>query len=250
MLLEVRKLAKHFDGLTVIDGVSFSVPAGRRIAVIGPNGAGKTMLFNLITGVYAASAGEIVLHGVDLTRVPPVQRVRHGLARTFQNVRLIGHLTALENVMLGQHHRAGRALETVLLGSQNRWAKEAREALHAARLEPYADVLARNLPFGVRKQVELARAMSARPKLLLLDEPAAGLNPAETNELRRRLEAIAADGVTVLVIEHDMRFVGEFCETVIVLNFGRLLAQGTPQEIRRLPEVREAYLGTDMVADA
>jgi ABC-type branched-subunit amino acid transport system ATPase component len=249
MLLELRNLVKRFDGLTVIDDVSFSIPAGRRTALIGPNGAGKTMLFNLITGVYPASSGEIRLDGVELSRVPPVQRVRHGLARTFQNVRLIGHLTALENVMLGQHHRAGSSLETILFGSHNRWMVEAREALYAAGLEKYADVLVRHMPFGVRKQVEVARAMMARPKLLLLDEPAAGLNPAETNELRRQLDVIAAGGVTILVIEHDMGFVGDFCEAVIVLNFGRKLAEGTPDEIRRLPTVREAYLGGDLAID-
>ena len=246
-LLEIRNLVKRFDGLTVIEDVSFAVPAGQRTALIGPNGAGKTMMFNLITGVYPATAGSIRLAGVELTEFPAVARVKHGLARTFQNLRLVGHLTALENAMLGQHHRAGRMLEPVLLGG-NRWMREAREGLRAAGLAQYADVAVRHLPFGVRKQVELVRAMMARPKLLLLDEPAAGLNPTETNELRVQLERIAGEGVTVLVIEHDMGFVGEFCDAVVVLNFGRKIAEGTPQAVRQLAEVREAYLGTD--ADA
>ena len=246
-LLEIRNLVKRFDGLTVIEDVSFAVPAGQRTALIGPNGAGKTMMFNLITGVYPATAGSIRLAGVELTAFPAVARVKHGLARTFQNIRLVGHLTALENAMLGQHHRAERMLEPVLL-SGNRWTREAREGLRAAGLAQYADVAVHHLPFGVRKQVELVRAMLARPKLLLLDEPAAGLNPTETNELRSQLERIASQGVTVLVIEHDMGFVGEFCDAVVVLNFGRKIAEGTPQAVRQLAEVREAYLGTD--ADA
>jgi branched-chain amino acid transport system ATP-binding protein len=252
-LLEVRRLVKRFGGLTVIDDVSFSIPTGQRTALIGPNGAGKTMLFNLLTGVYPPSSGAIFLDDVNLTRVPAVRRVGCGLARTFQNIRLVGHLTALENVLLGQQHRSGGvagALQAVLFGSNNRWAKEAREGLRAASLHTYADTLVRHLPFGVRKQVELVRAMMARPKLLLLDEPAAGLNPAETGELKRQLEAIAAGGVTVLVIEHDMAFVGEYCDAVIVLNFGRKIATGTPGEVRRLPEVREAYLGTEATVGA
>jgi branched-chain amino acid transport system ATP-binding protein len=249
VLLEIRNLSKRFGGLTVIDDVSFCVPAGQKTALIGPNGAGKTMLFNLISGIYPVSAGSIRLDQTELTPVAAVERVRHGLARTFQNIRLVGHLTALENVMVGQHHRAKSWLEAVLLGTRNRWATEAREAMRAAALESYADIAVRNLPFGVRKQVELVRAMMARPKLLLLDEPAAGLNPAETNQLRSHVEEIVHSGVTVLVIEHDMGFVGSFCDTVVVLNFGRKIAEGTPEEVRRLPEVREAYLGTDVAAD-
>jgi branched-chain amino acid transport system ATP-binding protein len=207
------------------------------------------MLFNLITGVYPVSAGRILVGSTDITHVPAVDRVRHGVARTFQNLRLVGHLTALENVMVGQHHRAPRSLETILLRRRSRWALEAREALSASALDAFADVPVRHLPFGIRKQVELVRAMMARPRLLLLDEPAAGLNPAETHALRRQLEHIAAGGVTVLVIEHDMAFVGEFCEAVVVLNFGRKIAEGTPDAVRRMAEVREAYLGVEAGLD-
>jgi branched-chain amino acid transport system ATP-binding protein len=242
VLLEIQRVVKRFDGLTVVEDVSFAVAAGQRTALIGPNGAGKTMMFNLITGVYAPTAGRISLDGVELTNVPAVHRVKHGLARTFQNIRLVGHLTALENVMLGQHHRASRMLEPILLG-RNRWAREARHGLKTSGLDRYADTAVRNLPFGIRKQVEVVRAMMAQPKLLLLDEPAAGLNPTETNQLRLHLERIAGEGVTILVIEHDMGFVGDFCDVVVVLNFGRKIAEGTPQAVRQLPEVREAYLG-------
>lgn len=248
-LLEVRNLTKRFDGLTVIDSLSLGVTPGQRTGLIGPNGAGKTMLFNLITGIYPVTSGEIRLAGADLTSIPSTDRVRYGLARTFQNVRLIGHLTALENVLIGQHHRVGGVsalLETVLLGARNRWVDEARQGLKAAGLERFSDTLARNLPFGVRKQIELVRAMMAHPKLLLLDEPAAGLNPTETNRLKEHLDEIASGGVTLFVIEHDMQFVGGFCDSVVVLNFGRKIAEGPPTEVRNVQEVREAYLGADL----
>jgi ABC-type branched-subunit amino acid transport system ATPase component len=245
-LLEIRNLTKRFGGLTVIDDLSIVVPGGQRTAVIGPNGAGKTMLFNLITGIYPPTAGEIRLAGHDLTVLPSVERIRHGVARTFQNVRLMGHLSVVENVLIGQHHRASRwfdLLKPILASRRSQSMEEAREGLREARLEAYAEILVRNLPFGVRKQIELVRAMMAQPKLLLLDEPAAGLNPAETNAFKDQLEKIAANGVTLLVIEHNMQFVGDFCETVIAINFGRKIGEGTPNEVRALPEVQEAYLG-------
>jgi len=246
VLLEVRNLRKRFGGLTVIDDLSIAVPRGQRTAVIGPNGAGKTMLFNLITGIYPPTSGDIRLDGGDLAALPSVERIRHGVARTFQNVRLMGHMSVLENVLIGQHHRAARwsdLLTPVLASRGNRWMEEARQGLRDARLEAYADILVRNLPFGVRKQIELVRAMMAHPKLLLLDEPAAGLNPVEANALKDQLEKIADKGVTLLVIEHNMQFVGDFCETVIAINFGKKIGEGTPDAVRSLPEVQEAYFG-------
>jgi branched-chain amino acid transport system ATP-binding protein len=246
VLLDIANLTKRFGGLTVIDNLSIVVPKGQRTAVIGPNGAGKTMLFNLITGIYPPTSGSIRLAGRDLTGFPSVERVSRGVARTFQNVRLMGHLSVLENVLIGQHHRAAGWAELfrpILAGRKNRWTEEALQGLCDARLEAYADSLVRNLPFGVRKQIELVRAMMAHPKLLLLDEPAAGLNPAETNDFKDQLEKIAAEGVTLLVIEHNMQFVGDFCERVIAINFGKKIGEGTPGEVRSLPEVQEAYLG-------
>jgi branched-chain amino acid transport system ATP-binding protein len=246
VLLEISDLTKRFGGLTVIDGLSIAVLSGQRTAVIGPNGAGKTMLFNLITGIYPPTSGTIRLAGRDLTALPSVARISHGVARTFQNVRLMGHLSVLENVLIGQHHRAAgwtELLRPILTGRRNRWVEEALQGLRDARLEAYADSLVRNLPFGVRKQIELVRATIARPKLLLLDEPAAGLNPAETNAFKDQLEKIAAQGVTLLVIEHNMQFVGDFCERVIAINFGKRIGEGTPDNVRALPEVQEAYLG-------
>lgn len=244
-ILEVRNLSKEFDGLKVIDDVSLSLLAGRRIGLIGPNGAGKTMLFNLITGVYPPTAGAICVNNQDITHVPAVKRVRHGIARTFQNVRLLGHLTALENALLGQHIRIPpwQALRPIMVSRTNAWMRECLEGLEAAGLGQYADIQVRNLPFGTRKRIELVRAMMTRPQLLLLDEPAAGLNATETNAFKDQLDDVSKRGVTIFVIEHDMNFVSEFCDDLIAFNFGRKIAEGTPEQVRMNAEVRQAYLG-------
>ena len=252
-ILALDGVTKRFGGLTAVDDLSFDVPAGARLALIGPNGAGKTTVFNLISGVYSVSQGRISLDGADITTVPSSRRIRHGVARSFQNIRLMGHLSAIENVMLGQHCRAGgfgRVLQPVSLTRRNRWRDRARAALAASGLEAHADSAVGALPYGVQKRIELVRALMAEPRLLLLDEPAAGLNPAETRDLQSQLERIAADGVTMVVVEHDMHFVGAFCDSVVVLNFGRKIAEGPPHAVRDDPEVREAYLGSDEDDDA
>ena len=251
MVLEVRSLSKSFGGLKVVDQLSFGVARGERLALIGPNGAGKTTVFNLITGVYAPDSGAIVLEGNDITALPSRFRIRRGLARTFQNIRLMAHLTVLENVMIAQYARApgiGALLQPVGFGRSNRWREEARAALAAAGLESYAGQMAGGLPYGIQKRIELVRALLAAPRVLLLDEPAAGLNPAETEALHQALEAIAARGVTLVVVEHDMQFVGRLCQRVVVLNFGVKIAECAVAEIHRDPRVREAYLGTDELA--
>ena len=251
-ILELDAVTKRFGGLTVIDDLSLAVPRGARLALIGPNGAGKTTVFNLISGVYPVSAGRLFVDGVDITAVPSSRRVRYGVARSFQNIRLMSHLSAIENVMLGQHVRAGRlggVLQPVNLTRRNRWRDRARAALAEAGLEAHADAAVGALPYGVQKRIELVRAPMAEPKLLLLDEPAAGLNPIETRELQIRLERVAATGVTMVVVEHDMHFVGAFCDRVVVLNFGRKIAEGGPDQVRDDPEVREAYLGADDAED-
>jgi branched-chain amino acid transport system ATP-binding protein len=251
MVLEVSRLSKSFGGLKVIDDLSFSVAAGERLALIGPNGAGKTTVFNLITGVYAPDAGTVVLDGHDITALASRFRIRRGLARTFQNIRLMAHLTVLENVMIAQYARSpgvAAMLQPLGFGRDNRWRREALAALAQAGLESYAGQMAGGLPYGIQKRIELVRALAAAPRVLLLDEPAAGLNPGETDALQQALEAIADRGVTLVVVEHDMRFVGRLCRRVVALNFGVKIAECPVGEIHADPRVREAYLGTDDLA--
>ena len=239
-ILSLEEVGKAFGGLQVIDGVSFEVRRGSRTALIGPNGAGKTTVFNLISGVYPVDRGRIVLDGTDITTVPSRQRVRHGLARSFQNIRLMAHLSALENVLLGAHAR----LPLLARARAPAAVRDAEAALHDAGLALYTGQRVSNLPYGVQKRIEVVRALLARPRLLLLDEPAAGLNPAETDELRQLLERVSGAGVTLLVVEHDMNFVHRLCEQVVVLNFGRRIFEGPPQAVMRDRQVRAAYLGS------
>ena len=250
-ILHVDRVEKSFGGLRVIHDVSFALTAGERVALIGPNGAGKTTIFNLITGVYPLTSGTITVGGNDITTLPDFRRAAFGIARSFQNIRLMPHLTTVENVMLAQHLRArGLREQLVPLGllRKNRWDREARAALAEADLAPYADDLVYNLPYGIQKRIELVRASLAGAQLLLLDEPAAGLNPSETNELCTLIETLSARGLTLLVVEHDMSFVARLCERVIVLNFGEKIAEGTIDDVRRDPAVLEAYLGHTHVA--
>lgn len=246
-ILTLDHVSKNFGGLSVIDDLSFSVRRGSRTALIGPNGAGKTTVFNIITGVFALDSGSIRLDNTDITNIPSRLRIRHGIARNFQNVRLMPHLSALENVMVGQHCRnAGwrGVLQPVSLWPRNRWKSEARAALADAGLGGYERATVGSLPYGVQKRIELVRALMARPRLLLLDEPAAGLNPAETEALQVQLETICRhEQVTLLVVEHDMQFVGALCEDVVVLSFGRKIAEGTPDSIRHNTQVQQIYLG-------
>ena len=248
MVLEIRNLSKSFGGLKVIDDLSFSVERGERLALIGPNGAGKTTVFNLITGVYPADSGRVFLEGGDITILPSRHRIRRGVARTFQNIRLMQHLTVLENVMIAQYARGpgiAAMLQPVGFGRTNRWRQEGRAALADAGLAAYADELAGGLPYGIQKRVELVRALLAAPRVLLLDEPAAGLNPLETEALHEALEKIAARGVTLVIVEHDMHFVGRLCPRVVVLNFGQKIAQCAVADIQSDRRVREAYLGAE-----
>ncbi len=248
MVLEVRNLAKSFGGLKVVEDLSFGVARGERLALIGPNGAGKTTVFNLMSGVYPVDGGRIFIEGEDITALPSRLRIRKGLARTFQNIRLMPHLTALENVMLAQYARspgAAAMLQPLGFGRASRWRAEARAALAEAGLEAHADKPAGALPYGIQKRVELVRALAAAPRVLLLDEPAAGLNAAESEALHEALAAIAARGVSLVVVEHDMRFVGRLCERVVVLNFGCKIAECSAGELHADARVREAYLGTE-----
>ena len=252
-VLEVENLGKSFGGLRVIEGLSFAVHRGERVGLIGPNGAGKTTAFNLITGVYPLDGGCVRLGGTDISSLPSRLRIRHGLARTFQNIRLMPHLSAIENVMIAQYARTPGILgmlQPVNLTRRNRWREEARAALETAGLTQYAEETASALPYGVQKRVELVRALLSQPKVLLLDEPAAGLNPGETEALQRALESVSERGITLLVVEHDMQFIGRFCSRVVVLNFGCKIAECAPGEIHANAGVREAYLGSEAPEDA
>jgi branched-chain amino acid transport system ATP-binding protein len=246
-ILALDNVSKQFGGLRVVDELSFALRGGGCTGLIGPNGAGKTTVFNLITGVFQIDAGRILLDGTDIARIPSRRRIRHGVARNFQNIRLMPHLSAIENVLIGQHCRnlgLRGALQPVILVPRNRWREQARAALADNGLARYERASVGSLPYGIQKRIELVRALMAEPRLLLLDEPAAGLNTAETAMLREHLDTIRRDrGLTLLVVEHDMHFIGALCERVVVLDFGRKVAEGTPDEVREHPRVREAYLG-------
>jgi branched-chain amino acid transport system ATP-binding protein len=247
-VLTIHGLDKSFGGLKVIDNVSFSVKRGSRTALIGPNGAGKTTIFNLLTGVYPVDGGAIALDGANITAIPAKDRVIQGMSRSFQNIRLMPHLSTIENVMLGQHARArriGAQLVPVGLSRRNRWVAEAEAALAAAGLESYPGQVVADLPYGIQKRIEVVRALVSEPKLLLLDEPAAGLNARETDELQALLRSVSERGITLLVVEHDMHFVRNLCGHVVVLNFGRKIFEGTPEAVHRDPAVLTAYLGDD-----
>jgi branched-chain amino acid transport system ATP-binding protein len=253
-ILELDAVSKRFGGLSVVDDLSFSVGRGSVTGLIGPNGAGKTTVFNLITGTHPIDSGQILLDGEDIAAVPARDRIRHGIARNFQNIRLMPHLTALENVLLGQHCR-NRGLLGVLqplsLLPRNRWRDEARAALSDAGLAGCERATAANLPYGIQKRIELIRALMAAPRVLLLDEPAAGLNPTETDLLQDQLETLRAHrNITLIIVEHDMQFIGALCEHVVVLNFGHKIAEGTPDQVRNDALVREAYLGVAEPAEA
>jgi len=238
-ILRLEGIAKSFGGLKVIDDVSFDVRRGSRTALIGPNGAGKTTVFNLISGAYEVDGGAIRLGEEDITGLPARLRIGRGVARSFQNVRLMPHLSTVENVMLGENWRSS-PLELV---RGRRAGERAAKALANAGLDTYPGQVVSTLPYGIQKRIEVVRALAAEPKLLLLDEPAAGLNTAETAELRALLEQASARGITLLVVEHDMNFVRQLCDHVVVLNFGRKIFEGTPEAVHRDPGVREAYLG-------
>jgi branched-chain amino acid transport system ATP-binding protein len=248
-LLSVQNLSRRFGGLLANDDISFDVPAGMLFALIGPNGAGKTTLFNMISGVLAPTAGRIRFDGADITGLPPHRIAGRGLIRTFQLVQLFRDLTVAENVEVGFHGmtRGGPGAAILRLGwmrtQEARVRRDARELLAFVGLGKVADANASELPYGQQRLLEVARALAAGPRLLLLDEPAAGLNAQETEALADTIRRIRDRGITVLLIEHDMSLVMRIAERIVVLDFGRRIAEGTPDEVKAHPDVIAAYLG-------
>lgn len=249
LLLQIEALTLRYGGLTAIDSLNLTLEAGGIDALIGPNGAGKTSLFDLVTGLNRQQAGTILLDGARIDSLSPDRRARRGLARTFQNLRLFTQMTALENVLTGMHlHIAESLFETLTrLGrfrSHERAAvREAKELLSFVGLAAAAHKPAGALSYGDQRRLEIARALGSSPKLLLLDEPAAGMNPAETAALKDLLLRIKARGVSMLLVEHDMSLVMRLCDKITVLNFGRKITEGAPEAVRANPAVIEAYLG-------
>lgn len=248
-MLALEGVGMRFGGVQALAGVDWRVDAGRVHAVIGPNGAGKTTLFNVITGVYRPTDGRVMLDGQDVSGLAPDRLARRGLARTFQNLQVVGAMSAEENVMLGAHLRLSQGTLPSLLHlpgvrrADRECRAEALEWLRFAGIGEYAGRLAEAMPYGALKRLEIARAMAARPRVLFLDEPAAGLNQSEKLAMRELILAIAARGITVVLVEHDMKLVMGVSEHILVLDYGRKLAEGAAGEVRANPEVIAAYLG-------
>ena len=248
-MLEIRSISQRFGGITALDDISFAVAKGDITGVIGPNGAGKTTLFNIITGIYSQTSGQIFLDGSDISRFPAEQLAQRGLVRTFQNIELFGTMTVQENVMLGLHTRSSCGILSCMckmpwhLSEEQRIRTKALEWLEFCGITDLADHVAGSLPFGKGRLLEIARAMAVEPRIMLMDEPAAGLNNHETCELADLIRKIRDTGVTVVLVEHDMELVMDICDRIVVLNLGKKLAEGTPREIQENPAVISAYLG-------
>ncbi|GIM44893.1 ABC transporter ATP-binding protein [Collibacillus ludicampi] len=253
LLLDVQHVSRTFGGLKAVSDVTIQINHGELIGLIGPNGAGKTTVFNLLTGVYEPSEGKIFFNNLSIGGLKPYQITQKGIARTFQNIRLFSDMTVLDNVKIAYHqHAKHSALSSILrlpahFSGEKEIEDKAIDFLKIFKLDTKKDEIAKNLPYGEQRRLEIARALAARPKLLLLDEPAAGMNPQETHELMNLIRWIRDEfDLTILLIEHDMSLVMGVCERIYVLDHGQIIAHGTPDEIRNNPKVIEAYLGQEV----
>ena len=252
-LLRTEHLSIQFGGLKAVSDVSFTVKAGQTFGIIGPNGAGKTTLFNMCSGIYRPTSGDVYLSGEKITGLRPEQICRRGLARTFQMTQLFSYMSVLENIKVGCHQKTGTGLADAIFHSgryrrDEEYAREkSMEIIRKVGLAKYADTMAGNLAYGIQRRVEIARALATEPKILLLDEPAAGMNPNETADLMEFVQQLHGEKQTVLLIEHDMKFVMNCCEQILVLNFGQCICEGTPEKVRNDEGVQKAYFGTGMV---
>jgi branched-chain amino acid transport system ATP-binding protein len=249
VLLESRKVCKFFGGLKAVNEVDMKVEQGEIFGIIGPNGAGKTTFFNLCAGTYPVTSGEIWFKGRNITNTPPAKIARLGIARTFQNIQLFRNMSVLTNVSTGFHIHTRTNLWSAILHTrayredEKMIYEKSLELLEKLGLMDYRDALAKNLPYGIQRKVEIARALATNPTLLLLDEPAAGMNPNETRQLLEFIQKLNAEGFTVIIIEHDMKFVMNLCHRMIVLHYGKKICEGSAGTVKTSPEVEQAYFG-------